>query len=87
MEPPTRAILWTAPRCLSSAIERSVRELRGVKVLYEPHHDAFYYGPERRYPERFIYDSKYASHTYDSADEKMTADYDGCSAVFVKNMA
>ena len=30
---------------------------------------------------------KYASYTYDFADEKMVTNYDGYSAVFVKNMA
>ena len=78
MEPSTRVILWSAPRCLSSAFERSVRELESVKVLYEPHLGVFY-------PESL--DSKYASCTYDSAEEKLTANYDGCSAVFVKEMA
>ena len=89
LQPPTRVILWTAPRCLSSAFERSVRELKSVKVLYEPHLHSFYHGPERNVedpndPERL--EPKYASYTYDFADEKMIADYDDYSAVFVKNM-
>ena len=71
MEPPSRVILWAAPRCLSSAFERSVRELKGVKVVYEPHRETFYHGPERRYPK--LYSLKYASNTYDSADERLTA--------------
>ena len=31
-----RVILWSAPRCLSTAFERSIRELETVKVIHEP---------------------------------------------------
>ena len=39
--PLTRVFLWTAPRCLSTVSERSVRELDGVKVLHEPYNSAY----------------------------------------------
>ena len=42
-------ILWCTPRSGSTAFERSIRELEGVKALYEPHQSAFYYGPDRVY--------------------------------------
>ena len=32
-----KVVLWTAPRSLSTAFERSIRELNGVKVFHEPH--------------------------------------------------
>ena len=44
-----RVILWTVPRAGSTAFERSIRQLDGIRVLHEPHQLAFYYGPERLY--------------------------------------
>ena len=38
----SRVILWTAPCCLSTAFELSVRELEGVEVVHEPHSLAFW---------------------------------------------
>lgn len=88
MEPATRVILWSAPRCGSSAFERSVRELSEVKVLYEPH-QAPYYSPERKNDSSLseAMRKKYAIQTYDYADERLLADYSDYSAVFAKNMA
>ena len=41
--------LWCVPRSGSTVFERSIRELEGVKVMYEPHQSACYYGPDRVY--------------------------------------
>ena len=60
-----------------------MRELCGVKVLYEPHQSAYYQDPE----DGFRHDRvPYTPSLYDSADEKLLANYDGCSALFAKNM-
>ena len=40
--PPTRVLLWSAPRSMSTAFERSIRELDGVKVIHQPHSMAYY---------------------------------------------
>ncbi len=88
MKPQSRVILWTAMRCCSSAFERSIRELQGVKSLYEPHLTSFYYGPERQ--NEFLTDEDLLSnslHTYDYTDQILLADYEGCNAVFAKEMA
>ena len=45
-----RVVLWALPRSGSTVFERSIRELEKVKVLHEPHQNAFYYGPDRLYP-------------------------------------
>ena len=90
--PSTRVILWTAPRCSSSVFERSVRELREVKVLYEPHRPAYHFGPERSL-NKSTYDidkltdqlSKYASYTYDCAARRLLAKYEDCNAIFIKD--
>ena len=69
-----------------------MRELCGVKVIYEPHQSAYFsywQKPEDGFKE-FKYDGEgiqYASSDYDRADEKLLTNYDGCSALFAKNMA
>ena len=90
----TRVLLWSAPRCLSSVFERSVRELSSVKVIYEPHQAAYYYGPERTTEasqgtadDENMLQSMHTLHTYDYADRKLLADYDGYGALFAKDMA
>ena len=47
--PQRQVILWSLPRSGSTAFERSIRELKKVEVLHEPHQSAFYSGPERLY--------------------------------------
>ena len=47
----SRAVfLWSVRRSGSTAFERSVRELDGVTVVYEPHEKPYYFGPERVHP-------------------------------------
>ena len=89
--PLNRIMLWSAPRCLSSAFERAVRELQDVKTIYHPHTGPYFYGPERRtesffhlYPE---IEKRYAAYTYDYADKKLLANYSNFIAVFAKSMA
>ena len=88
MVPETRVMLWSAPRCLSSVFERSVRELSGVEVFHEPLQRAFY-EQERR--TEFDLDSelqsKHPSKSYDSIEGMLVADYSDCDAVFVKDLA
>ena len=88
MEPSTRVILWTAPRCLSSVFERSIRELIKVKVFFEPHLGAFRYGPERKnsYDLDDTLLQKFSLHTYDHIEQILLADYEGFDAVFAKDM-
>lgn len=86
--PSLRVVLWSAPRCMSSVFERSIRELQDVKVVYEPHQQAYYYGPERKtdanYPTLFELNP---TATFQAADEKFLQPYEGYQAVFLKNHA
>ena len=41
---------------IATVFERSVRELDSVKVLHEPHQNAFYYGPDKMCPSTHSYD-------------------------------
>ena len=84
-----RIFLWSAPRSLSTAFERSIRELEKVKVINEPYEYPYYFGPERKddlfsdaYPDKF--DPK---ATFESVRNKITAQCDGYDVVFVKEMA
>ena len=45
---PKRVILWTAPRCGSSAFSRSFMQRSDTRVFFEHLFDAFYLGPDRR---------------------------------------
>ena len=84
-----RVLLWSSPRSLSTAFERSIRELKSVKVLGEPHLRAYYYGPERKresthHPSQFELDD---SATYEAAAAELFKEYDGYEAVFAKELA
>ena len=86
--PQCRVFLWSAPRCLSSVFERSVRELKGVKVIYEPHQAAYYYGPERKTDSNNPTTSEILpSATFQAADDILLEPYTGNKAVFCKNHA
>ena len=87
--PSLRVVLWSAPRCMSSVFERSIRELQDVKVVYEPHQQAYYYGPERRKTDsnRPTPTELNPAATFQAADEKFLQPYEGYQAVFFKNHA
>lgn len=85
-----RVILWTAPRTVSTAFERSVRTLPHCKVFHEPYGDAFYFGPDRRSKRFSNADTSVnprSRTTYDSATAMLLAEFPGMEAVFVKDMA
>ena len=80
-----RVILWSSPRCLSTVFERSIRELEGVKVLFEPllapyHHAG---GPELG----LYHSSPISAMTYADARSEMLREYDEYDAVFIKSMS
>ena len=90
LTPSLRVVLWSAPRCLSSVFERSIRELKAVKVIYEPHQQAYYYGPERKTDTNHPTLSEIklaATHTFDAADDRLLQSFEGYEAVFCKNHA
>ena len=81
-KPPPHIFLWCHPRSVSSVFERSIRELKGVKVFYEAHNCAYYQGeinkPESQ-PENPI--------TFESVDEKLLQPYPEYDAVFIRDHA
>ena len=88
LAPELRVLLWSAPRCCSSIFERTIRELKTVKVIYEPHLKAFYYGPERRTDDNlFTISDIDPSATFQAANEALLLPYHEHQAVFAKNHA
>ena len=90
LTPSLRVVLWSAQRCLSSVFERSIRELKAVKVIYEPHQQAYYCGPERKTDTNHPTSSEInvaATHTFDAADDRLLQSFEGYEAVFCKNHA
>ena len=74
--------------CQLSVFERSIRELQDVKVVYEPHQQAYYYGPERKTDASNPTPSELnPAATFQAADETFLQPYEGCRAVFLKNHA
>ena len=49
-----KVILWTAPRCVSTSFERSIRTLSNSKVFHESFARPFYYGLDKQ---RYLFSS------------------------------
>lgn len=86
-----RVLLWAAPRSLSNAFERSIRELKSVKVFHEPHCEAYYYGPERKrdnthQPTQSEIEDNIAA-TFEAVDAELLRHHEGYEAVFAKDLA
>ena len=67
--------LWCYPRSLSSVFERSIRELKGVKVFYEAHRGIYYQG------------CKPVPDSIESVDEELIQPYTEYDAVFIRDHA
>ena len=81
-----RVILWSSPRCLSTAFERSIRELEGVKVLFEPLLLP-YHGSGGAEVGRYHSSPIITSMTYADARSEMLRDYEEYDAVFIKSLS
>ncbi|EGD79702.1 hypothetical protein PTSG_10687 [Salpingoeca rosetta] len=81
-----RIILWTCPRCVSTAFERCFIGVEGVKVFHEPYGNPFYYGADRaQTPEAVGFAP--GMDTFDGVLAALRADYPGFHTVFSKDMA
>ena len=79
-------ILWSVPRCVSTAFERSIRTMKNCQVLHEPFSSPYYFGPERQ-SSRFASTPIDAKATYDGTADILQAHYPGKKLVFAKDMA
>ena len=81
-----KVFLWTAPRCMSTAFERSIMNIKKGKVFHEPYASVYYFGPERiscRYSSKPV-DPK---ATYKEVSTDLSKEYNGVDFVFSKDMA
>ena len=89
-------MLWTAPRCISTAFERAIIERNDCRVLHEPFSRAYYYGPEARstrYDTEQRRDDTFQSvaqevyHCHDDEEVSPVFSSEGSGPVFAKDMA
>jgi len=81
-----RIILWTAPRCVSTAFTRSIMELENSKIFLEPYSHGYYFGPERQ-SNRYQHQAPDSKSTYWSIAKVIQKEHDGIDIVFSKDMA
>lgn len=86
MTPSKRVILWTAPRCVSTAFERCIMNLKNSKIIHEPFSLPFYFGPERQ-SQRYSCQAGDHKETYESVTRMLQKDYYGKEIIFSKDMA
>ena len=86
-----KVILWTAPRCLSTAFLCSISTLKNTKHFHELFSGPHYFGPERRnvrFPPDINFGDFSANElTYDSSKRALLEDYPNTQLVFAKEMA
>ena len=82
----TRVMLWSTPRSVSTALERSIRTLKNGKCFHEPFSNAFLFGPERQ-STRFTSKEVDPQATYKLICEKLQEEYEEADFIFSKDMA
>ncbi|XP_070538938.1 uncharacterized protein [Ptychodera flava] len=87
----TRAYLWTALRSCSTAFERSIRSLEGVKVIHEIFADAALLGEDRssslRHGLRYHVKDPLPGFRFSEVKSTLEDSFPGYRGVFVKDMA
>lgn len=85
----TGIFLWCAPRCVATAVERSVRTLGNGQVFHEPFLTLFYYSPEKKSSRPACAESlqAFSRSSYQSVCKMLQQDFDSKEFVFVKDMA
>ncbi|XP_033115223.1 uncharacterized protein LOC117115487 [Anneissia japonica] len=80
----TRVLLWTAPRCMSTAFTRSVNTLDDSVVFHENFKAAYFYGPKGNQTNLFSF-APY--HTYDYVKALLQQEMPGKRVLFAKDFA
>ena len=81
-----KVFLWTAPRCISTAFERAMREVKNSKVFHEPYKKAYNFGPER-ISKRYLERPPNEEFSYKNTSNGFKGDYSNLDLVFYKDMA
>ena len=82
----TRVFLWTAPRCLSTAFERAIMNLKKGKIFHEPYSTVYYFGPNR-VSTRYSNTAIDPLATYEEVSKDLLTEHQGNDFVFSKDMA
>ena len=86
-----KVILWTAPRCLSTAFYRSISTLKKTEHFQELFSGPHYFGPERRnarFPPGVEVGNLTAKDlTYDACKQILLSEYPNTDLLFTKEMA
>ena len=85
-----KVFLWSTPRSLSTAFERSIRTLKNGKVFHNPFRDARYVGPDRTVSEfaefgvssEELFGTAQPNPSYKEVIATMSPPYEGCAFVF-----
>lgn len=82
----SKVFLWTAPRCISTAFERAIMNLKGGKIFHEPYSVAYYFGPQRK-SNRYLKDPVQSEACFEEVSKDLAGTYDGMNFIFSKDMA
>ncbi len=81
-----KVFLWTAPRCISTAFERAIMNLKNGKIFHEPYSVVYYFGPERK-SSRYSNDPVQPQACLKEVSKDLAAEYEGNNFIFSKDMA
>eukprot|EP00931_Biecheleriopsis_adriatica_P118924 TRINITY_DN94228_c0_g1_i1.p1 TRINITY_DN94228_c0_g1~~TRINITY_DN94228_c0_g1_i1.p1 ORF type:complete len:334 (-),score=68.95 TRINITY_DN94228_c0_g1_i1:42-980(-) len=86
--PHRTVILWTAPRCLSTAFERAIVQLKGdgVRIMHEPFGGPHYFGKERQ-SHRFKHEPNNPNETFTRILDGLRPNQSDAAVTFSKDMA
>jgi len=83
-----KVILWTAPRCVSTAFERAIIEIPNGKIFHEPFSVPYYFGP-RKISARYKHENTEQA-SYEETAKLLSKPYEedkSIDFVFSKDMA
>jgi hypothetical protein len=83
---PTRVMLWTAPRTVSTAFERAFMQRPSTRIFHEPYGGPYYFGPERA-SRRYLARPADPTQTFAAVTASLVADSPGDNLTFAKDMA
>ena len=81
-----RIFLWTAPRCISTAFERAIMNLKNGKIFHEPYSVVYYFGPQRK-SDRYRNDPVQPKASLKEVSKDLAAEYEEKNFIFSKDMA
>ncbi|XP_070576164.1 uncharacterized protein [Ptychodera flava] len=81
-----KVVLWTMPRAVATAFERSIRALGDIKVYHEVYGMAAYFGEERYFP-HFLDRPVQPGCKFNDIKQMLENEDKGCRGIFLKDLA